>query len=282
VGEAEITASCGDASDSMTVTTFAVIGSFDLAESEIWIVSKTGAQLSVQNILPAGATGSFSYESSDTSVCTVSNSGLISALKPGDATVTVAADSGVTRTCAVHVCYPVTAIGFEPAALELLTGTTAQLTANVTARDQSFVNKLVSFSSSDESMLTVDESGRVTAAAPGTAVVTAIADSGVSAECTVTVRNPEVILLPADLTAIEAEAFVNVDAEKIVIPDGCVSIGSRAFADCGRLCLIEIPGTVTEIAADAFENCSGLTISAPSGSPAEAFALAAGIPFIAK
>lgn len=90
------------------------------------------------------------------------------------------------------------------------------------------------------------------------------------------------LTLPADVTVIEAEAFVNVDAEKVVVPDGCVSIGSRAFAECEKLILIEIPETVTEIAADAFENSSGVTVSAPSGSPAEAYANAAGIPFVAE
>ena len=62
--------------------------------------------------------------------------------------------------------------------------------------------------------------------------------------------------LPADLNTIEAEAFAGAAFEAVVIPEGCKTIGSRAFADCPNLVYVRIPAGVTNIAADAFEGCS--------------------------
>ena len=58
--------------------------------------------------------------------------------------------------------------------------------------------------------------------------------------------------LPADLLYIEEEAFIGTAYEAILIPDGCTSIGSRAFADCKNLLYIRIPASVSFIAEDAF------------------------------
>ncbi|MBR4727189.1 MAG: leucine-rich repeat protein, partial [Clostridia bacterium] len=66
----------------------------------------------------------------------------------------------------------------------------------------------------------------------------------------------DVLYLPDDLTAIEDEAFMNADCEAVIIPDGCVSIGARAFAGCERLIYISIPASVTDMAEDALEDCA--------------------------
>ncbi len=63
-----------------------------------------------------------------------------------------------------------------------------------------------------------------------------------------------VLLLPSNLELIEPNAFEGVSCEAIVVPDGCVSIGSRAFANCLHLVYIRIPPE-TEIAIDAFDGC---------------------------
>ena len=82
-----------------------------------------------------------------------------------------------------------------------------------------------------------------------------------------------VLILPSGLKSIDAEAFCRVPAETIVIPNGCSSIGSRAFADCTALTSIVIPGSVTQIDDDAFSGCANLTIITSSGSAAASFAV---------
>ena len=88
--------------------------------------------------------------------------------------------------------------------------------------------------------------------------------------------------LPADLTAIEAEAFQGAQFTDCYLPDGVTDIGAAAFRNCAELVYVRIPATVTTIAADAFEGCAKLVIVAPEGSQAEVYATAGGIRFIAE
>ncbi len=61
--------------------------------------------------------------------------------------------------------------------------------------------------------------------------------------------------LPAFLNTIVAEAFANLDCQAVFVPEGCTSIGERAFADCSQLYYVRIPTSVTEVAGNAFEGC---------------------------
>ena len=45
---------------------------------------------------------------------------------------------------------------------------------------------------------------------------------------------------------------------KIIISEGCTSVGSSAFKDLPLLSSVEIPGTVYEIGGDAFKDCDQL------------------------
>jgi len=185
IGQATITAQCGNVSDEMVITTVISVQSFELSDTEMWMVSKETAQLSILNKQPENTTSAFSYESSDTSILSVSSKGLITAKTPGDAVVTVTSDNGIQRTCTVHVCYPVTAIEFKDASVVMKPDETIQLIAMVTARTQNFENKLVTFTSSNENVVKVDENGVVTAVSFGTATITAASSNGISTQCTI-------------------------------------------------------------------------------------------------
>ena len=69
-----------------------------------------------------------------------------------------------------------------------------------------------------------------------------------------------VLRLPANLKEIEEEAFESLPCEAVIIPDGCTTIGSRAFAYCTNLMYVRIPASVTSIAEDAFEGCARVRI----------------------
>ena len=56
------------------------------------------------------------------------------------------------------------------------------------------------------------------------------------------------------MTEIEAEAFSGIAAEAVIIPEGCLTIGSKAFADCPNLKYAQIPAN-TSYAEDAFDGC---------------------------
>lgn len=80
------------------------------------------------------------------------------------------------------------------------------------------------------------------------------------------------LTLPAALTHIDAEAFLNTSFGSVRCPDQLESIGSRAFANCRSLRSIYIPASVTFIADDAFENCTDLVIHGENGSYAKTYA----------
>ena len=70
-----------------------------------------------------------------------------------------------------------------------------------------------------------------------------------------------VLRLPEQLYTIEDEAFIGLACEAVIIPDGCTSIGHKAFADCTNLVFVMIPDSVTDIADDAFEGCGQLRLT---------------------
>ena len=116
------------------------------------------------------------------------------------------------------------------------------------------------------------------------ATVEALDSSGeVIAEC---VRNlilhpaSGVLTLPQKTTSIGQEAFAGASASCAIVPNGCTSIGSKAFCTCGNLCSACIPASVTSIASDAFSGCDpDLIISAPAGSVAAQFAQSHGFDY---
>ena len=129
------------------------------------------------------------FGSSDENVVTVDPNGKITAIGAGTATVTASTEDGAfTAACQVTVeAKPVvTSVSLNVTTLELVVGRTAVLEPGFVPEDAQ--NKDVTWSSSNEAAATVDENGKVTAVAAGTAVITVTtAEGGLTAECTVTV-----------------------------------------------------------------------------------------------
>ena len=84
----------------------------------------------------------------------------------------------------------VTGVALAPSALSLTVGDTSQLVPVVLPTNAS--DKSVTFSSSDDTVATVDETGLVTAAGAGTATITVTTeDGGFTDTCAVTVAEPQ-------------------------------------------------------------------------------------------
>ena len=88
--------------------------------------------------------------------------------------------------------------------------------------------------------------------------------------------------LPTALKVIEEEAFKGTKAQRIVIPSGCTTIGSQAFAFSDQLVRVVIPASVNTIAEDAFVGCESITIETTANSAAARFASAQGFEVIIK
>ena len=262
----------------MPVTVYVPLESFELSETELWITTGATAQLSIYNIQPAEATVSLSWRNSDSSVLTLNSSGGITARNPGEATVTAVSYNSIIRTCLVHVCSPVTAIEPEKIVYQLTVDSDAQITANVTMGDQSCVNKLVTFESSDDAVATVDQNGLIHAVNPGTATITVSAASGVIASCAVTVEpcthtpvtDPAVPathvttgLTEGSHCSICGEILVAQqeipmeDVPVIALPAELETIESEAFAGDSFVCIV-LPYGCRTIGASAFRDCTQL------------------------
>ena len=87
-------------------------------------------------------------------------------------------------------------------------------------------------------------------------------------------------LLPASLTRVEDGAFEGGAFGYVLIPEGVTQIESRAFAACPNLRFAKFLGESTMIDDTAFDGVTNLTIIAPVGSKAEAYASAHGYTFL--
>ncbi|GAP72295.1 endoglucanase [Candidatus Symbiothrix dinenymphae] len=203
VGTAHITATVADTTNynvakvirTLTVDSVAVT-SVTLSKTTATLGIGTTQQL-IATAAPIRATNkTVTWSSSNTSIVTVSASGVVTAKAAGTATITATtADGGKTATCVVTATsVAVVAITLSNTIATLTIGTTQQLTATVAPTNAT--NKTITWSSSDTSIATVSAtSGAVTAKAAGTATITATAadGGGETATCAVTV-NPVAVI----------------------------------------------------------------------------------------
>ena len=132
------------------------------------------------------------WESSNASIATVDNAGKVTGVKAGTATITVTTvDGSKTATCTVTVNDPiikVTSVSLNITTDSLVVGSADTLTSTVNPIDAT--NKDVTWTSSDASIATVDNTGKVTAVRAGTATITATTvDGSKISDCTVIVSN---------------------------------------------------------------------------------------------
>jgi uncharacterized protein YjdB len=127
------------------------------------------------------------WSSEDEAIATVSENGLVTAIAKGETLVKVTTvDGDFTATAAITVIQPVSAVEISHTTLDLKIGETEQLSATIIPADAN--DHGMSWSSDNNAVATVSETGLVTAVAEGTAVVTVTTDDGdFTATCTVVV-----------------------------------------------------------------------------------------------
>ena len=137
-------------------------------------------------ITPSYATNKkVTYKSSDKDVVTVSKKGVIEAVGPGTATVTVRTNDGYfVDKCKITVIEPVITIKLSKTSMTLDIAQSKTLKATV--KPSNATNKDVTWRSSNSMIARVSQSGKVTALKPGTVTISCISDDGVKATCKVT------------------------------------------------------------------------------------------------
>ena len=193
-GEAIITAKVGDkqATCNVKVTAAEVaVESVTLDQSSLELIAGKEATLTA-TVKPDNATNrTVAWESNATNVATVDNNGKVTAKAAGEAIIT-AKVGDKQATCNVKVTaaeVAVESVTLDQSSLELIAGKEATLTATV--KPDNATNRTVAWESNAISVATVDNNGKVTAKAEGTAIITAKAGDK-TATCTVTVTKADV------------------------------------------------------------------------------------------
>ena len=222
------------------------------------------------------------WSSDKTEIATVDGAGKVTAVKAGEAVVTVTTeDGGKTATCKVTVkakVVPVTGVDVKPWSVTIGANGTTKLTCTVAPSNAT--NRNVRWESDNPSVATVDSDGNVRAVSAGVAKVSAVTeDGGFRSGCTVTVKEFSSGFEVGGLFYKTAKGysmdFVEVTGNPgggkysgdVVVPgtveyDGITytvkGVGNRAFEGCGDLRKVTISEGIDEIGAYAFIGCGNL------------------------
>jgi len=237
---------------------------------------------------PVSEDDSVIWTSDNIEVADVTQEGLVTAIKSGSAVITATStkDSSIVAECSVTVITPVTGIEIDKTELKIKVGYSDQLTAWALPEAASY--KGISWSSSNDRIVKVSQSGEVTGVGIGTAVVTArsIYNPSVKVECkvevvpvpvekivinreSVTLYPDDYILLTTDILPLDAtdkrvewksmdNSIVTVTQEGLVkaVGFGEVKVIAASLYDASKTaeCLIKVvPRPVTEV---AFKNAT--------------------------
>src|SRR5690606_7973315 len=142
------------------------------------------------------------FSSNNKKTATVDTEGLVSIHDAGTATITVIVDGKTDQfilTVEPQPAVLTTEIVISNPEVELLEGATADIADRITVLPADAANKIVSFSSADPNVATINQSGTITAVAKGTTTITITS-----------VQVPE-ITATINITVNEAEQFGDYD-----------------------------------------------------------------------
>lgn len=128
------------------------------------------------------------WHSSNPSVASVDNEGMVTALMKGTAIISATTYNGINATCEVTVdakTIDIERLTLNVLEAEILEGETVQLTAVV--EPENATDKTVTWSSSDNTIATVNANGLVTGIYPGKVTIAATTANGLTATCDVTI-----------------------------------------------------------------------------------------------
>ena len=245
VGEATITAACGDKSATCKVTVSPVLAeSIALDKTELSLTIGASAKLAA-TVLPENVTDkTVTWTTSDASVATVDAEGNVTAVSVGEATITATCGEK-SATCKVTVS-PVLAesIALDKTELSLTIGATVKLMATVLPED--VTDKTVAWSTSDASVATVDVEGNVTAVSVGEATITA-ACGDKSATCKVTVSPVLAESIALDKTEISLTIGASAKLAATVLPENVTDKTVTWSTSDASVATVDAEGNVTAV-----------------------------------
>ena len=163
------------------------IESISLNKSNITLSKGTSETLKA-TINPSDTTDdkTLKWTSSNPNIATVDNTGKVTAVGGGTATITVKSQNGKEASCEVKVTSKIESISLNKSNITLSKGTSETLKATINPSDATD-DKTLTWKSEDENIAKVDGNGKVTGVGTGTTNITVTTSNGKSAACKVTV-----------------------------------------------------------------------------------------------
>ena len=148
------------------------------------------------------------YTSSDTSVATVDSDGIVTGVRGGKTVIIVKTEErGLIASCLVTVQEFVSSVNITQDSAQMNLGAVLQLQAEVL--NETATNRKLTWSSTNNGILQVDSTGKVTAVGMGTATIYAYATdgSGWYDTCQITVIKPvgSIVIQPSSVTVSEGK-----------------------------------------------------------------------------
>ncbi|MDQ8173228.1 MAG: Ig-like domain-containing protein [Gemmatimonadota bacterium] len=195
-----------------------------------------------------GASQTVLWRSSSAAVATVSNAGLVSAIAPGTATITVLSATDSTKRGTALVTVRAAAVSLSPTTATVSIGGTRTLVATVALENGA--STAVTWRSSNAAVATVSSGGVVTGIALGTTTVTAVAvaDTTRRATASITVA-PSVRSVTVTPTASVVLAGQTVQLVPTVVADAGVSTDVSYRSSNNAVASVSAAGLVTAIAS---------------------------------
>ena len=216
---------------SCSVNVSRLVSSLTFDKEEITIHNGESSSINAI-ILPSDASNmSLEWSSSNPVVATVSSNGLVRGVSRGVATITAKTKDGseIQSSCTAEVKQYVTKIVLNQTNISLIVGEQSSISVSSTSPSNANDNTYT-WSSSNDTIVTIDSFGQVTAVNAGktTIIATANDGSGIKASCTVTVRNSIPPVGSVDLGLSVYWASYNIGASKIGDTGGYYAWGELA------------------------------------------------------
>ncbi|MGQ0643083.1 MAG: Ig-like domain-containing protein, partial [Gemmatimonadaceae bacterium] len=176
---------------SLTVNPRPAVSSVTVSSPHAALIVGTTAQMTATVAAVGGASTAVVWSSGATGVATISATGVVTAVATGNATITATSVFDGTKqgsiSLRVDAAAIVNSVTVAPGTLSLAVGAAGQLAATVSTGNNA--SQQVTWSSSNAAFATVDQTGKVTAVAAGTATIRATvqADATKFGESVVTV-----------------------------------------------------------------------------------------------
>lgn len=188
-GKTYVTATAGPATGGCMVNVVAHVAGVKLDRHEA-LVELDGVILLKATLEPENVYNDTVYWSSSNPGVAVVGNGVVTGMSIGEADITVTtAEGGFTDVCHVSVVSMVKEVQLAPGKTKINIGESTTIAATVLPAKAT--DKTVSWSSSDNSIATVDADGKVTGVGKGIVTITATANqNGVSGSCEIEVYSP--------------------------------------------------------------------------------------------